>query len=85
VQGMRPSAGVEWRRRDWSEDTHGARGPDGGAGAEHQGAPTQLLRMHLVLRVVRSGCTAGVSFERRGRVAQDTVAVGGRRRRRLER
>jgi hypothetical protein len=41
--------------------------------------------MHLGLRVVRSGSTAGVSFERRGRVAQDTVAVGGKGRRRLER
>jgi hypothetical protein len=41
--------------------------------------------MHLVLRVVRSGCTADMSFERRGRVAQDTVAVGRRGRRRLER
>ncbi|KAJ7904072.1 hypothetical protein B0H13DRAFT_1881919 [Mycena leptocephala] len=50
-------------RRDWSEDAHGARGPDAGVGVGHQGAPTQLLRMHLVLRVVRSGCTAGVSFE----------------------
>ncbi|KAJ7884700.1 hypothetical protein B0H13DRAFT_1889909, partial [Mycena leptocephala] len=50
------------------------RGPDGGAGAEHQGTQTQLLRMHLVLRVVRSGCTAGVSFERRDSIGQDTVA-----------
>ncbi|KAJ7819880.1 hypothetical protein B0H13DRAFT_2452565 [Mycena leptocephala] len=71
--------------RDWSEDAHGARGRDGGASAEHQGAPTQLLHMHLVLRVVRSGYTAGMSFERQGRIAQDTVAVGGRGQRRLER
>ncbi|KAJ7898124.1 hypothetical protein B0H13DRAFT_1884360 [Mycena leptocephala] len=78
-------ARVEQRRRDWSEDAHGAGGPDGGAGAEHQGTQTQLLRMHLVLRVVRSGCTAGVSFERRDSIGQDTVAVGGRGRRRLER
>jgi hypothetical protein len=75
---MGPSARVEQRRRDWSEDAQGARGPDGGAGAEHQGALTQALRMQLVLRVVRSGCTAGVSSERRGRIAQDTVVVGGK-------
>jgi hypothetical protein len=69
--GMSPSARVEQRRRDWSEDAHGARGPDGGAGTEHQGALMQALRMHLVLRVVRSGCMAGVSFELRGRGGQE--------------
>ncbi|KAJ7844482.1 hypothetical protein B0H13DRAFT_1908873 [Mycena leptocephala] len=42
------------RRRDWSDHARGTGGPDGGAGAEHQGVLTQALRMHSVLRVVRS-------------------------------
>jgi hypothetical protein len=40
-----------------------------------------MLRMYLALRALRSGCTAGVSFERRDGIAQDTVAVGGKGRR----
>jgi hypothetical protein len=78
VQRIRPSARVEQWRLDWSEDAHGARVPDGGVSVGHEGAPTQLLRMHSVLRVVRSGCTAGVNFERRDSIGQETVAVGGK-------
>ncbi|KAJ7924021.1 hypothetical protein B0H13DRAFT_1864317 [Mycena leptocephala] len=75
--GMGPSARVEQRQRDWSEDAHGARGPDGGAGAEHQGALTQALRMQLVLRVVRSGCTASSMWVRDG-VKDATLQSGNR-------
>jgi hypothetical protein len=48
------------------------KGPDGGAGAGQQGVPIEALHMHSVLRVVRLGCAAGVSFEWLGSVAQDT-------------
>ncbi|KAJ7917851.1 hypothetical protein B0H13DRAFT_1869891 [Mycena leptocephala] len=67
-------------RSGWGEGGSGITGEhDGGAGAKHQGVPTQQLRMHLVLRVVHSGCRAGVRFERRGRFAQDTVACAWER------
>jgi hypothetical protein len=77
VQGMR-------RAQAWNSDGGTGAimlaepgGPKEESVSGHQGAPTQLLRMHSVFRVVRSGC-GGVSFERRDSVGQETVAVGGK-------
>ncbi|KAJ7878694.1 hypothetical protein B0H13DRAFT_2278996 [Mycena leptocephala] len=60
----RGEGGVQAHASSSDDETGARRGPDGGAGAEHA--------LDIAGRTF-----GGVSFERRDRIAQETIAVGG--------